>query len=456
MLPSTRVEGLAHDEGSSLHPILQDARQGTQVHSNSPPSRASSFCTVFGAFLALLFSFGNLSAFGTFQAWYMHNQFRGFPSSTIAWIGSAQLFMFFASGACIGHLCDAYGPGWLLLSGGLSTTFSILMTSLSTEFYQFLFCQGVLFGLGAGMLFYPAMTSVSSHFTAYRATALGIVATGSSVGGVIFPIMLERLFSKIGFAWTLRVVGLFNAAGCLLAWLLVSSRATAKGIQSPIFDHATSRDEKYMLLVAGSCLVSFGLYTPPTFIVSFAQSYGITSARANTALVVLNAASAFGRLLPAYLADRAGNFNLLAPAAALCGVACLAVAASLRGLSACVSSAAVISTLPSAPGACAPSLASIIAFAAIYGFLSGAFISVVTPCVAQISPAGRVGARVGMLYSAISVPSLLAGPIAGALLHRADGSYTGMMLYAGITILCGSILIVCARMQTEGRLLAKV
>uniref|UniRef100_D8PYW6 Major facilitator superfamily (MFS) profile domain-containing protein n=1 Tax=Schizophyllum commune (strain H4-8 / FGSC 9210) TaxID=578458 RepID=D8PYW6_SCHCM len=430
MLPSTRVEGLAHDEGSSLHPILQDARQGTQVHSNSPPSRASSFCTVFGAFLALLFSFGNLSAFGTFQAWYMHNQFRGFPSSTIAWIGSAQLFMFFASGACIGHLCDAYGPGWLLLSGGLSTTFSILMTSLSTEFYQFLFCQGVLFGLGAGMLFYPAMTSVSSHFTAYRATALGIVATGSSVGGVIFPIMLERLFSKIGFAWTLRVVGLFNAAGCLLAWLLVSSRATAKGIQSPIFDHATSRDEKYMLLVAGSCLVSFGLYTPPTFIVSFAQSYGITSARANTALVVLNAASAFGRLLPAYLADRAGNFNLLAPAAAL--------------------------TLPSAPGACAPSLASIIAFAAIYGFLSGAFISVVTPCVAQISPAGRVGARVGMLYSAISVPSLLAGPIAGALLHRADGSYTGMMLYAGITILCGSILIVCARMQTEGRLLAKV
>ncbi|KAL1705753.1 major facilitator superfamily domain-containing protein [Schizophyllum commune] len=440
MQSDTKLKGLNGDEG--LTSSLQIA--GAQGPIPSPPSRVSAFCTVAGAFLALLFSFGHLSAFGTFQAWYMDNQLRDLPSSTIAWIGSAQLFMFFTSGACIGHLCDAYGPSWLLLSGGLLTTFGILMASLSKGFYQFFLCQGVLFGLAAGLLFYPAMTSVSSCFTAYRATALGIVATGSSVGGVIFPIMLERLFSKIGFAWTLRIVGLFNAAGCLLAWLLVSSPATVKKEMRPIFDDTTFRDKKYVLLVAGSCLISFGLYTPPTYIVSFSESHGLYPGRANTTLAALNAASALGRLLPAYLADRAGNFNLLAPAAALCGVACLVVAGS------------VIDTMPIASGACTPSLAYIMTFAAIYGFLSGAFISVVTPCVAQISPAGRVGARVGMLYSAISVPSLLAGPIAGALLHQANGSYTGMMLYAGLTILCGSILIVCARMQVERRLLAKV
>ena len=83
----------------------------------------------------------------------------------------------------------------------------------------------------------------------------------------------------------------------------------------------------------------------------------------------------------------------------------------MRGLSECLSAVAGVdfeaeipSLVPIAPGACAPSLASIMVLAAIYGFLSGAFISVVTPCVAQISPAGRVGARVGMLYSAISIP----------------------------------------------------
>ncbi|KAI5823338.1 MFS general substrate transporter, partial [Schizophyllum commune Tattone D] len=308
----------------------------------------SSFCTVFGAFLALLFSFGHLSAFGTFQAWYMDDQLQHLPSSTIAWIGSAQLFVFFASGACIGHLCDAYGPSWLLLSGGLLTTFSILMSSLSTEFYQFLLSQGVLFGLGAGLLFYPAMTSVSSCFTTYRATALGAVATGSSIGGVIFPIMLERLFARIGFAWTLRVAGLFNAAGCLLAWMMFSSHTTAKkDVTRPLFDHTIFKDSKYVLLVAGSCLVSFGLYTPPTYIVSFSEAHGLSPARANATLAALNAASALGRLLPAYLADRAGNFNLLGPAAALCGVACLVVARSLRGLSECLSAVASVDMVAS-------------------------------------------------------------------------------------------------------------
>ena len=150
-----------------------------------------------------------------------------------------------------------------------------------------------------------------------------------------------------------------------------------------------------------------GLYAPPAYIVSFAEAHGLSPARANATLSALNAASALGRLLPAYLADRAGNFNLLAPAAALCGVACLVVAGCLRGLSECLSAVAgvdMVASVDAAASACAPSLASIVAFAAVYGFLSGAFISVVTPCVAQISPAERVGARVGMLYSAISIP----------------------------------------------------
>lgn len=49
-------------------------------------------------------------------------------------------------------------------------------------------------------------------------------------------------------------------------------------------------------------------------------------------------------------------------------------------------------------------MAGLIAFAAIYGFVSGAFISVLTPAVASISERGRVGTRMGMLYSVISVP----------------------------------------------------
>jgi hypothetical protein len=49
-------------------------------------------------------------------------------------------------------------------------------------------------------------------------------------------------------------------------------------------------------------------------------------------------------------------------------------------------------------------LVALMLFAAVYGFFSGAFISLITPCVAQISDISQIGTRIGMLYSIISVP----------------------------------------------------
>jgi hypothetical protein len=53
--------------------------------------------TAFGAFTALFFTFGQINAFGTFQAWYSTHQLAGMPESSISWIGSLQLWMFFFS-----------------------------------------------------------------------------------------------------------------------------------------------------------------------------------------------------------------------------------------------------------------------------------------------------------------------------------------------------------------------
>jgi hypothetical protein len=53
--------------------------------------------TVLGAFIALFCTFGQMNAFGTFQAWYAAHQLRHMPASTISWIGSLQLWTFFFS-----------------------------------------------------------------------------------------------------------------------------------------------------------------------------------------------------------------------------------------------------------------------------------------------------------------------------------------------------------------------
>lgn len=53
--------------------------------------------TVLGAFLALFCTFGQMNTFGTFQTWYASHQLQSMPPSTISWIGSLQLWVFFVS-----------------------------------------------------------------------------------------------------------------------------------------------------------------------------------------------------------------------------------------------------------------------------------------------------------------------------------------------------------------------
>ena len=60
-----------------------------------PDGGARAWLAVLGAFLALFCTFGQLNSFGTFQTWYREHQLGALPASTIAWIGSLQLWVFF-------------------------------------------------------------------------------------------------------------------------------------------------------------------------------------------------------------------------------------------------------------------------------------------------------------------------------------------------------------------------
>jgi MFS family permease len=99
-----------------------------------------------------------------------------------------------------------------------------MMASISTKYYQFILSQGVCSALGASMIFYPSMSAVTTWFFRRRALALGITASGSSLGGVIFPIMVERLIPEVGFPWTMRICAFLILGIMILCNLTVVSR----------------------------------------------------------------------------------------------------------------------------------------------------------------------------------------------------------------------------------------
>lgn len=181
----------------------------------------------------------------------------------------------FGGGAVVGKFYDAYGPRYILLLGTFLHIFGIMMASISTEFYQFALSQGICSAIGASMIFYGAMSSVSTWFYKKRAFALGITASGSSLGGVIFPIMVRRLIVLVGFGWSMRITAFLMLFMMVFANLTVRSRLPPKGMTPWVLQEFVSpfKEPPYFFMVVGGFLFFFGYVSalPPSIQSSLAN-----------------------------------------------------------------------------------------------------------------------------------------------------------------------------------------
>ena len=121
-------------------------------------------------------------------------------------------------------------------------------------------------GVGQGMLFLPAVGLVSQYFRRRRALSIGLTVTGSSIGGIVHPIMLNNLIKSIGFARAVRANAYLVLGCCVLAQLLARTRIPGRKhrqTQPPPFDFATIvKDTPYLFAIGGAFFVALGLFYP--------------------------------------------------------------------------------------------------------------------------------------------------------------------------------------------------
>lgn len=147
----------------------------------------------------------------------------------------------------------------VFIAGFLVECFGVFMTSLSDQYYQLFLAQGVLVGIGCGMQFCPVMGLVTTYFSKHRAVAVGIVASGSATGGLVYPTIVRQLLPKIGFGWTVRVMGfMMLAIGCFTASLLRTRLPPRRS--GPIVDFECFRELPYSLYVLGTFLCIWGQF----------------------------------------------------------------------------------------------------------------------------------------------------------------------------------------------------
>jgi MFS family permease len=225
-----------------------------------------------GGWCCLFCSFGWINCIGIFQEYYQLNSLSQYSSSAVSWIPSMEVFVMFLGGPVFGKVFDNYGPRFLLVFGTFFHVFGLMMTSLSSEYYQFFLAQGVTSAIGASAIFYAGMGSTSTWFFKRRATAFGIMASGSSLGGVIFPIMVSKLIPEIGFPWTMRAAAFMILGMLLIANVTVKSRLSPKPKRVDVMEFIRPlRDPAFFLICVAGFMFFWGTFLP--FNVSFRGPY---------------------------------------------------------------------------------------------------------------------------------------------------------------------------------------
>lgn len=175
----------------------------------SPPPNGGivAWTQVAGGFMLFFNTWGLLNTFGVYQTYYESGRLFHANSSDISWIGAVQSFMLLLTGLLSGPIFDRGYLRYLLVFGSFMVVFGHMMLSLCTELWQAMLAQGFAIGIGGGCLFVPAVAILPTYFTTKIGMAIGLAASGSSMGGIIYPIVFYRLIPQIGFAWSVRVLG---------------------------------------------------------------------------------------------------------------------------------------------------------------------------------------------------------------------------------------------------------
>ncbi|KAH9838541.1 MFS monocarboxylate transporter [Rhodofomes roseus] len=411
------TEQRAPTPDGDLDEALVEGKNAAQIQlgPQSPPAITLTFpegglrawSNVIGCFLLAFTSFGQLNAFGVFQTYYAENLLQDYTLSSISWIGSVQLVITYISGIILGRVFDIYGARSSLVIGWILSTFSLMMTSLSRKYYQIVLAQGIGLGIGIALQY---MTVPTHWFRAKRAAAMGIVVSGASLSGIIYPIMLSRLFDSVGFPWAVRIMAFMNFGIQAVAIPLVKERLPHR-LGLPLVDVGAFREGTFLLHIIAGFLAPFGLYTPYWYIELFSLSTGLSANLSFYMIAIMNAAGLVGRVLTGYLGDRYGRFNVTVPILVLGAISSMAIWTTSKGAAETV----------------------------VFSRMEAAYSSISASATAQITPdPTQIGARIGMFMTAMA-PGILTGPsISGAILQHNGGNYLGLQIFVGVMLLAAA------------------
>ncbi|KAJ3358515.1 hypothetical protein GGF32_000357 [Allomyces javanicus] len=397
----------------------------------------NAWLAIISSFLIHFASFGVQYSFGVFQERYQNVDYPDASPSVLSLIGAlGPSTMFVSGGLFVGHLAERLHFRTVILTGSLLIAAGLFLASFATQVWQLLFTQGILFGLGCAMVYFPGAALPSQWWVKHQSFASGTAVAGAGAGPLVYSLVLSAALPSLGTKWTLLAMAGITLALLLVATALVRTRIPVRkrAVRGSVW--SSLRDAKFRYLFLGRLFIPFSYLVPFFYLPSYVAS--VTPHPPSFAallLTLINVMSLAGRIVGGWLADRLGAVNMYTLSVLLAGLSIL------------------VFWLPA--GVSQPLL---ILFALTFGTFAGGYIALTPPMVGQLFGVASIPSMMGTVSLATAVGNLAGAPLAGALVSaalKAGGGgdkwitpaheFGGAIAFAGGMMVAGALFMVYMR-----------
>jgi MFS family permease len=359
-------------------------------------------------------------AYGVFQEFYSkQSEFQG-EHDNIALVGTLATSIFFLGAPLATTLVKRF-QRWqvqMIVVGWIFCVLSLVGASFATSVAGLIATQGVLYGIGFTLLYFPILRMLNEWFIQRRGLAYGVMFAGGGFSGVGYPFLLEVLLSKYGHKTTLRAVavGLFIVVLPVLPLLKgrlpVSNQGALRGLDMSFF-----KQPLFYFFALSNLVQGLGYYIPGLYLPTYASSLGLSGAMGALILSSFNLATTFGQIAMGFLSDRVNNALLL------------------------VFMSSFVSALASfLLWGFAESLPTLLVFAIVYGWFAGGFV-ILWPKFGTIL-SDDPGPVYSMMAFGKGIGNILTGPISTPLMAGPIQTGYGLNKFEPLILYLGSMMLV--------------
>ncbi|CAO3597811.1 unnamed protein product [Absidia cylindrospora] len=353
----------------------------------------------------------------------------------LSFVGTMALIFTNICGPLAQILTSIWGHRIVLILGTLCVTLGLILAGFASEIWHLYLTQGILFGLGASLMYCTIMSVAPLWFNKRRGLALGIVASGSGIGGLIIPFIMDPINNGLGPSWTYRILGFICLACDLVAVVFVKPRVPVPRQRkrlSDIIKLNVLKDISFLLFCIGSMVVLLGYFIPYFFLPDYAKEIKLDSTQGASLVAVSSAMNFIGRILAGICADRIGKVNTNIIFTVIGGLSSL-----------------LIWTFAKTYGV-------LMAYAVVFGLFCGSYFALLSPITAQLLGFERfpTGLSVMLISNVVSV----FGPnIASAINNSVDAEpFFTYKIFAGVAYLVGACILFALKLRLDRNIFAKV